>query len=124
MKRATEALTEPVSVAGAREPVRETVTVGVLDPTLRLKTSRTAMVDGPDPAGAARAHVHGRPVHLRNLAPNLVRAVQCRRSSRSACAAPAKALNRVGADDVSAFVDLAGLGAGEYSLPVHAESAR
>ena len=37
---ATEALTEPVSVAGARERVRETVTLGLLDPALRLKTPR------------------------------------------------------------------------------------
>jgi hypothetical protein len=33
-------------------------------------------------------------------------------------------LNRIGADDISAFVDVTGLGAGEYSLPVHAESTR
>ena len=33
-------------------------------------------------------------------------------------------LGRVGADDVTAFVDLAGLGAGEYSLTVRAEAAR
>jgi hypothetical protein len=33
-------------------------------------------------------------------------------------------LSRLGAEDVSVFVDAVGLGAGEYILPVHAESTR
>jgi YbbR domain-containing protein len=41
---ATEATTEPVSVAGAREAVNDRVTVGFLDPTLRLKDPRPASV--------------------------------------------------------------------------------
>ena len=36
--RVTEAVTEAVSVAGARESIVETVTVGFVDPSLRLKT--------------------------------------------------------------------------------------
>src|SRR5688572_5954040 len=44
VRRATEALTEPVSVAGARSLVQESVTVGTLDPALRFKTLRTATV--------------------------------------------------------------------------------
>src|SRR5204862_6203278 len=34
IRRLTEAITEPVSVAGALAPVTEVVTVGVLDPTI------------------------------------------------------------------------------------------
>src|SRR5512142_2106106 len=44
VKRATEVLTEPVLIAGARDRVRETVMIGVLDPTLRIKNARSAMV--------------------------------------------------------------------------------
>jgi len=44
VKRATEVLTEPVSVAGARAPVKQSVILGLLDPSLRLKTVRSAMV--------------------------------------------------------------------------------
>ncbi len=44
VERVTEALTEPVSVEGARQAVREQVTVGLVDPLLRLKTARTAAV--------------------------------------------------------------------------------
>ena len=40
----TEATTEPVSVAGAHEAVNDRVTVGFLDPTLRLKDPRPASV--------------------------------------------------------------------------------
>ena len=34
------------------------------------------------------------------------------------------ALGRVVADDFTAFIDLAGLGPGQYSLTVHADSSR
>jgi YbbR domain-containing protein len=34
------------------------------------------------------------------------------------------ALNHIAADDIAAFVDLAGLGPGQYSLTVHADSSR
>ena len=65
--RATEAVTEAVSVAGARSRVAEVVRVGLLDPLLRLKTPRSVnvrveMLPGP------RERTVGQPVHLRNLA--------------------------------------------------------
>ena len=44
LKRATEAVTEPISVAGARDRVVDTVPVGVLNPALRLKNPQTATV--------------------------------------------------------------------------------
>ncbi len=40
----TEAITEPVSVAGAKATVTETVNVGVSDPSLRLRSSQRARV--------------------------------------------------------------------------------
>src|SRR4029077_14974917 len=40
--RATEVMTEPVPVTGAKGPVRETVILGLVDPSLRLKTARSA----------------------------------------------------------------------------------
>jgi hypothetical protein len=42
--RLTEAITEPVSVAGAGAPVTDTVNVGVADPTVRLRVPTTARV--------------------------------------------------------------------------------
>jgi YbbR domain-containing protein len=40
----TEAITEPVSVAGATAPVNESVTIGVPDPSVRLRTPQSARV--------------------------------------------------------------------------------
>jgi len=40
----TEAITEPVSVAGALAPVTEMATVGVTDPTIRVQTTQSVRV--------------------------------------------------------------------------------
>ncbi|PYR28089.1 MAG: hypothetical protein DMF92_14960 [Acidobacteria bacterium] len=123
MERVTEALTEPVSVAGARERVRETVTVGLLDPALRLKNTRAAIVTVQVLPAPSERTVRDRPVHLRNLGSNLtaqavpsVVAVGLRGSR--------EVLNRVEPDDVTAYVDLAGLGSGEYQLTGRADTSR
>jgi len=123
VKRATQALTEPVSVEGARGRIRESVTIGLLDPALRLKNPRAAMVTVQVLPAPLERTVRYRPVHLRNLGPNLgARALPAVvavgiRGSRDA-------LNRVEPDDVTAYVDLAGLGSGEYTLTVRADASR
>lgn len=120
--RATEAVTEAVSVAGARARIAESVRVGLLDPLLRLKTPRSATVRVEVLPGPRERTVGGQPVHLRNLAPAL--AAQALppavdvvlRGSR-------EGLNRIEAGDVMAYVDLSGLGVGDYSLPIAAEAS-
>lgn len=122
VKEATEALTEPVSVAGARETVTENVTVGLLDPALRLKSSRPVTVRVEVLPGPRERLVRGRPVHFRNLdqslsaeaAPSTVEVVL--RGSR-------EGLNRIEPGQVVAFVDLAGLGPGEYPLEVRVDAS-
>jgi YbbR-like protein len=121
VRRVTEVLTEPVTVSGAKEAVEETVSLGLLDPALRLKSARSAVVTVQVVPAPLERTLRNRPVHLRNVGPNL-----------DAQALPAEvalairgnrdALNRVSADDVVAYVDLAGLGPGQYSLTVHADS--
>jgi YbbR domain-containing protein len=123
VNRATEALTEPLSVAGAREAVNGTVTVGLIDPALRLKTTRAARVTVRVVPAPVERTLRALPVHLRNLAANL-----------SAQAVPSvvevslrgshEGLNRLEADEVVAYVDVAGLGSGEYTLTVRAEAPR
>jgi YbbR domain-containing protein len=123
VKRAAAALTEPVSVAGSRDRVRGVVTVGVLDSSLRLKALRSAVVEVQILPAPLERTVHALPVHWRHLSPNLTAqftpaAVDVTvRGNR-------EGLNQIGADDLSAYVDLSDLGAGEYSLPMHAESKR
>jgi len=122
VRRATEALTEPVSVAGARDRVQQSVTLGLIDPSLRLKNVGTATVTVQIVPAPLERSLHNRPVHLRNVAPNLeAQAIPSAvgltvRGSR-------EALARVEADDIVAYVDLGGLGPGQYSLTVHADSS-
>jgi YbbR domain-containing protein len=122
VKRVTEAITEPVSVADARDRVIETVTIGFLDPSVRLKSPVSATVVVEIVPAPLERTFHGRPVHLRNPAPNLFgealpSAVDVTlRGSRDG-------LNRVDPDEVSAYVDLAGLGAGQYTLPVRVDAS-
>ena len=74
------------------------------------------------PAPLERA-VHNLAVHLRNLAPHLIA-----RSMPSAVDVRVRGsqenLAGLGADSITAFVDLAGLGAGSYSLAVRADTTR
>ncbi len=119
--RVTEAVTEAISVAGARAAVADTVSVGFVDPAVRLKTPRLAQITVDIIPGPVERTVRERPVHLMNAGATLVvRAVPSAvdvvlRGSR-------EGVNRVDAASVSAFVDLAGLGAGSYTLPVRVEN--
>ncbi|HEV3063352.1 MAG TPA: CdaR family protein [Vicinamibacterales bacterium] len=123
VKRATEAVTEPVSVTNARDRVRETVILGVLDPSLRLQSTRSAVVTVQIVPGPMERTLRARPVHLRNVPASLAAQAEptavdvTLRGSR-------EALSRFESDDVLAYVDLAGLGAGEYQLNVHADASR
>ena len=121
VKRATEVLAEPVSINGSKEPVHETVTLGLLDPSLRLKAARSALVTVQILPAPLERTLRNRPVHLRNVGPHLeARAVPA--AVELTLRGKRDALNHVDADDILAFVDLAGLGPGDYSLTVHADS--
>jgi hypothetical protein len=123
VNRATEAFTEPVSVSGARDRVRETVKVGMVDSALRLKTSRSVVVEVEIVPAPVERTVHNVPVHLRNLALNLT--AQASPSTVDVNVRGSReGLSGVHIDDVTAYVDLAGLGAGPYTLPVSALAAR
>ena len=121
VKRAGEAVTETISLAGMQDSLSEDVPVGLLDPSLRLTSQRTVHVTVKIAPGPVERTVRGLPIRLRNLGPRM-----------SAQAVPAivdvgirgtrDVISRIGADDVSAYVDAAGLGEGEYMLPVHAET--
>jgi YbbR domain-containing protein len=102
--------------------VTETVSLGLLDPSLRLKAVRSAVVTVQVVPAPLERTLRNRPVHLRNLAATLeAQAVPAAvdltmRGSRDA-------LNRFDPDDIGAFVDLAGLGPGQYSLTVHVDAS-
>jgi YbbR domain-containing protein len=116
-----EALTEPVAVTGARNTVVEQVSVGFENPVLRLKTPRLARVAVEVLPGPSERALRNVPVHLRNLSAGVDAQVSpsnvdlVLRGSR-------QALARLGAAEVTAFVDLAGLGVGDYTIDVRVEA--
>jgi YbbR domain-containing protein len=123
VQRATEVLTEPVPVAGAKTEVRQEVTLGLLDPSLRLKTARSATVTVQIVPGPLERTLRHRPVHLRNVAPNL-QAEAMPSTVDLMVRGNRDALNHLDADEIVAFIDLAGLGPGQYnSLDVRATSS-
>ena len=122
VRRVTEALTEPVSVSGARDHVRQSVILGLIDPSLRLKNARAAMVTVQIVPAPLERSLRGRPVHLRNV-PGSLEAQAIPPAVELTLRGSREALARVEADDIVAYVDLAGLGPGQYSLTVHADSS-
>jgi YbbR domain-containing protein len=119
--RVTEAVTEPVSVNGARSTVNDAVTVGFLDAAVRLRNRRLAQVSIEIVPGPVERTMQERPVRLVHLGSNLVARANPNavdvvlRGSR-------EGVNSVEFADVVASVDLAGLGPGSYTLPVRVES--
>jgi YbbR domain-containing protein len=123
VRRVTDALTEPVSVAGATRPVQETVTVGTLDPAVRVKTQRTAQVTVQIVPAPLEQTVRDRPIHLRNLAANLM-ATPIPSEVDVTLRGNREALARIQPDDATAYVDLTDMGVGVYTVTVRADSSR
>ncbi len=116
----TGATTEPVSIAGARAPVHDSVTVGVPDSAVRLLQARTASVVveiQPAPVELVVNHV---PVRWHNLAAGL-RAQIKPTATRVTVRGQREVLSDVTVDTIQAYVDLAGLGPGRYNLRIQVE---
>lgn len=118
---ATDALTEPVTVTGAREAVTEVVGVGVLNSALRVKNPHTSTVRVQILPGPRERTFRDVPVRLRSLGPTMT-ATAVPPAVTVLVRGSREGLGRVNAVDVVAFVDLAGLGPGVYSLPARVET--
>jgi YbbR domain-containing protein len=120
VERIKEVATEPVSVGGARETVRESVAIGMPDPTLRLEPGLTALVIVPVAALPVERSLSQVPVHLRNLGKGLT-AQAVPAAIAVTVRGPSDLVAALRPDSISAFVDLAGLGPGRYNLSVGIE---
>lgn len=118
---ATEALTEPISVTGAKQDISQTVNIGFEDPALRLKTPRQAVVTVPILPGPVERTLMDQPVRLRSLGPGLV-ATAMPSGISIVLRGSKEGLSRIKADNIVAYADLAGLGAGEYSIGVQVDA--
>lgn len=112
-----EAITEPVSVAGATAPVRERVTIGVADPSVRLRTPQTAAVTIAIAAAPIERVLSGVPVRIQASDRLEVQAVPSSVDVR--VRGPRDQVERLQVDDLAVSVDVASLGVGQYTLPVH-----
>jgi YbbR domain-containing protein len=118
--RLTEATTEPVSVERAREDVIESVTVGVLDPAVRVKTPGVARVTVHVVPGPIERALSDQAIHFRGVASGL-RAESDPGRIEIVFRGNRARLDHLDASAITAFVDVSGLGAGVYMLGVRVD---
>ena len=123
VRRLAEAITEPVNVAGSRDRVRDNVTVGVADSALRLTRPQSATVVVDVVPAPVEREIAGVLVRWRNLGTGF-RAEVVPQRARVSVRGRRERLNSLGADDIDAFVDLAGLGPGLYNLRVQTDPSQ
>jgi YbbR domain-containing protein len=120
VRQVAEATTEPVTVEDARTRVRDGVTIGVADASVRLVQAQSAQVTVEIWPAPVERQVSEVPVRYRNLGTGL-RANLSPQLARVTVRGAKAALADLRADSVEAFVDLAGLGSGRYNLRVQVE---
>jgi YbbR domain-containing protein len=121
LRHVTEAITEPVWVGSAKAPIRATVSVGLAEPGVRLKSVRSVAVT-VDIIQAPHERQLNVPVRLRNLQVGLTAAINPPTVSVRARGTKA-GIDRLKDSSIVAFVDLDGIGEGDYGLPVRLEPA-
>jgi len=106
-----------ISIRGATQSVVDTVTIGVNNASVRLRTQRTAVVTieiRPVPVERVVDHV---PLELRNAGTRLISTASPGDVTVHLRGAP-KAIAAVHGADLKVYADLSGLGRGRYNLPV------
>jgi YbbR domain-containing protein len=122
VRQVAEATTEPVSVKDARSRVRDGVTVGVADSSVRLTQAQSANVTVEIWPAPVEKRMPDVPVRWRNLG-NGLRAQVSPQLVHVTVRGSKDPLAQLRGDSVQAFVDLAGLGAGRYNLRVQVDPA-
>jgi YbbR domain-containing protein len=123
VRRLAEATTEPVIIRGSRERVRDVVTVGVADASVRLAHPQSATVIVDIWPAPVEREISGVSVRWRNLGTGL-RAHVVPAIVRINVRGRSEALAALRADTVAAFVDLARLGPGRYNLRVQTDPSQ
>jgi YbbR domain-containing protein len=117
-----EAMTEPVSVANATRPIKEVVTVGVADPSLRLRTPQTAAVTVQIIPGTSTRTLTGVAVEIGNLE-NGLRARVTPSTVAVGIRGTQDAVRSLSSEALMAQVDAAGLGTGDHKVEVRMRAA-
>ena len=119
LRHVTEAITEPVWVGGAKAAIHSPVPVGVAESGVRLKSMKmvTVTVDIVQAPNERQLNV---PVRLRNLDSGLTALVNPPFIKVRARGTKAS-IDKLKDNSVVAYVDLDGIGEGDYGLPVRVE---
>ena len=122
VRQVAEATTEPISVKDAKTRVRDGVTIGVVDSSVRLTQAQSANVTVEIWPAPVERRMPDVPVRWRNLGTGLRAQIspQLVHVTVRGATGPLAALS---ADSAQAFVDLAGLGSGRYNLRVQVDPA-
>jgi YbbR domain-containing protein len=121
LRHVTEAITEPVWVGGAKAAIRSTVPVGVAEQGVRLKSVRSVTVT-VDVIQAPNERQLNVPVRSRNMDAGLT-AVLNPPTVRIRVRGTKATIDRLKDNSIVAYVDLEGIGEGDYGLPVRLEPA-
>jgi YbbR domain-containing protein len=123
LRELTNATTEPISVAGQRANVTDTVTIGVSDSALRLARAQSATVTVEVLPAPVERDLPGVPIRWRNLGPQLTARITPT-VLRVTVRGRRPSLDAIRAASIDAFVDLAGLGPGQYNLRVQVDTTQ
>ena len=120
LRRVTEAITEPLWVGSARADVSSSVIVGVADDGVRLKTAKTAAVSVAIVPAPEERQLSAVAVRVRNLAEGL-RATITPPLVKVRVRGTKEAIAKIKDASIVAYVDLEGIGRGDYGLAVRLE---
>jgi YbbR domain-containing protein len=120
----SEATTEPVVIEGKSARVRDVVAVGVADNAVRLMQAQNATVVIEILPAPVERDIAGVPVRWRNLRDGLPAPKISPSVARVSVRGHQQALNGLRPDRIDAFVDLTGLGRGQYNLRVQVDPSQ
>jgi YbbR domain-containing protein len=121
VRRVTEAITEPLWVGSAKAPVRSSVIVGVAEEGVRVKNRRDVVVSVAIVPAPEERQLQNVPVRVRNLASGLTARVTPP-GVKVRVRGVKTVTDKLKDSSIVAYVDLEGIGEGDYGLPVRLET--
>jgi YbbR domain-containing protein len=119
----TSATTEPVLLKASAAPIREKVAIAILNSDARLRVPQEATVTVDIQLVRTERTIRGVPVRMQQLQASQ-RAQSQPPNVSITVRGDGEVLRKLGVSDVEASVDLSGLGAGRYTLPVSVAPSR
>ena len=123
LRELTGAVTEPIELKASAAPIQERVAIAILNSEARLRSPQEAVVTVDIRPVRTERSIAGVPVRMQQLQANQ-RAQSAPPNVSVTVRGDGETLRALGAGDIEASVDLKGLGAGRYTLPVRVAPSR